>query len=348
MIDSTVKLVSVIIPAYNASDCIERAINSVFSQTFTNYEIIIIDDGSTDITEEIVKKFGDKVRYIRQEHSGTSAARNNGIEVSNGDWISFLDADDEWLPEKLELQIELINKNPDLKWCSSYYYLESDGKRIPYPYSKRIKSAINSNGCFDNYFKYSIDTTNLANVQTTIIKKDIFDELGKFEVGRIRSQDLDMWWRIAHKYPKIGFIAKHVGIKHLDFVEPKLAEIRHNEKRGFHLNELITRHLELARKSDNFDDFVSYIKKLLRNSILPMAYNGFSEEARLRLKLFKEYYPLYLHASVYLLTISPRFTAYSMSSLKKLLKYTKIYDHLSRSNLKEYQELRSRYLNKVD
>ena len=113
--------VSAVIPAYNAGKYVGRAIESVLAQTRKADEIIVVDDGSTDDTAEVVERFGDAVRFIRQENAGASFARNTGIEAATSDWIAFLDADDEWLPNKLKLQTEHLERNPNLVWTTGNY-----------------------------------------------------------------------------------------------------------------------------------------------------------------------------------------------------------------------------------
>jgi glycosyltransferase involved in cell wall biosynthesis len=103
-------LVSVIIPTYNRARTIERAVNSVFAQTWKEIEIIVVDDGSTDQTAEVLKAYGGKIRVIQQPNGGASAARNTGIKAATGEIISFLDSDDEWLPEKTERQAGLLQR----------------------------------------------------------------------------------------------------------------------------------------------------------------------------------------------------------------------------------------------
>lgn len=112
-LDRSIK-VSVIIPTYNRANCITNAIDSVLAQTYTDYEIIVVDDGSTDKTRELLsQRYGKRIRYIYQPHAGPSAARNTGIRASQADLIAFLDSDDIWLPEKLEIQMPLM-KDPDV------------------------------------------------------------------------------------------------------------------------------------------------------------------------------------------------------------------------------------------
>lgn len=107
-------LISVVIPTYNRSAFITLAIDSVMNQTFTNYEIIVVDDGSTDGTKDIVKKYGDRIRYLYQGNSGVSAARNCGIHAAQGEWVAFLDSDDEWLPSYLGKHSELLVQYPSI------------------------------------------------------------------------------------------------------------------------------------------------------------------------------------------------------------------------------------------
>lgn len=104
--------VSVIIPTYNRAYCLAEAIESVLSQTFQDFELIVVDDGSTDATARIICSYKERLRYIRQDNAGVSAARNAGIRAATGDWIAFLDSDDQWLPEKLAVQIEALRAYP--------------------------------------------------------------------------------------------------------------------------------------------------------------------------------------------------------------------------------------------
>ena len=110
--------ISVVIPAYNAAEHISRTIYSVAGQTFPAKEIIVIDDGSTDSTSEVVKSFGEKVQYIYQQNAGVSAARNAGIEAATSEWIAFLDADDLWIADKTERQVDLFSDNPEIGVCT--------------------------------------------------------------------------------------------------------------------------------------------------------------------------------------------------------------------------------------
>jgi glycosyltransferase involved in cell wall biosynthesis len=123
--------VTAIIPVFNGAALIRRSIESVLSQTRPADEVIVVDDGSTDETANIVRSYGLRVRYLRQPNSGVAAARNNGVKQAKSEWIAFLDHDDEWLPNKLERQMALLEHHPTAALCYSAYWLHTlDGPKL--------------------------------------------------------------------------------------------------------------------------------------------------------------------------------------------------------------------------
>ena len=124
--------VSVVIPTYQHAHFVAQAISSVLSQTYCDLEVIVVDDGSTDDTQEIVAGFGEQIRVVQHEkNSGLSAARNTGIQLSRGEYVAFLDADDIWLPEKLEKQIPLFERDESVGLVSSdMFFLDEDGLKM--------------------------------------------------------------------------------------------------------------------------------------------------------------------------------------------------------------------------
>ncbi len=112
-------LVSVIIPAYNAAECIAGALDSVLAQTLCEFEILVVDDGSNDGTATVLASFGDRLQLLTQPNSGPAAARNKGLQHARGEFVAFLDADDRWLPTKLERQVALLRSRPEIGFCST-------------------------------------------------------------------------------------------------------------------------------------------------------------------------------------------------------------------------------------
>jgi GT2 family glycosyltransferase len=133
-IDAHRDSVSVIIPAHNRADVLPRAVKSVLTQTYKPLEVIIVDDGSNDRSAEVCLSYPDTVRYVRQTRSGAAAARNRGIKEAVGDWIAFLDSDDAWVPQKLEVMLSLLHAFPDAKWAlSGFSVVDVEDQPLPEP-----------------------------------------------------------------------------------------------------------------------------------------------------------------------------------------------------------------------
>ncbi len=196
--------ISVIIPVYNRENTISRAIDSVLNQTYKPLEIIVVDDGSTDKTTEILKSYSDNIRVIRQNNNGVSSARNIGIKNSISEWIALLDSDDEWLPNKLQLEADYINENPEINILQTEEIWNRNGKRInPKKYHKKISG---------NIFKESLELC-LVSPSTVIFSRSLFDEIGKFDETLPVCEDYDYWLRVSMKYP-IGLVQEYGIIKY--------------------------------------------------------------------------------------------------------------------------------------
>lgn len=194
-------LVSVVIPLYNKELHIKRAIDSVLAQKIQDFELVIVDDGSTDNSAEIVKAVHDtRIRLIQQENAGVSAARNRGIKESKADLIAFLDADDEWLPTFLETMLRLNEKYPQAGAYASAFQIFKIYGNIVSPEYKLIPSAP-WEGILPNYFRTSILGHFPISSSAVCIPKKVFLDVGIFKVGVGWGEDSDMWGRIALKYP---------------------------------------------------------------------------------------------------------------------------------------------------
>lgn len=186
-------MISIIIPCYNAGNYIKKAIDSAINQTYQDFEIIIIDDGSTDNSKQVISQFSDsRIKYIYQENQGVSVARNKGIELSHGEFIAFLDADDIWHPEKLKIQLDFLEKNPDISFVYSNITMieESTGAK----FTKTFNNFKTQKNLIKNLILTPFNTPSPC---TVIVKKSCLFESGLFDPKIKNGEDLDLWLRIA-------------------------------------------------------------------------------------------------------------------------------------------------------
>lgn len=188
--------VSVVIPLYNAEKTIQATLDSVFQQTFSDFELIVIDDGSTDSSPEIVKVYSDKRLHLFSfANSGAAAARNQGIARAQGDYIALLDADDIWSADKLADQIEMLKKNPEVGLVYSWSdYIDAEGN--PVCPGKRVIPSEN----FDDTYGKLLVSNFLENGSTPLIRKQVLTDVGGFDESLKSSQDLDLYLKIAANY----------------------------------------------------------------------------------------------------------------------------------------------------
>ncbi len=184
--------VSVIIPSYNRAHTLKRALDSVLAQTRAADEIIVVDDGSIDATEDLIKHHYPQIIYLKQTNQGVSAARNRAIEKATGEWLALLDSDDEWLPKKLETQLAQLNKQPDYKLIHSDEIWIRNGVRV----NQMKKHAKSGGWIFENCLPLCAISPSAA-----MIHKDLFTELGLFDEELPACEDYDLWLRITARYP---------------------------------------------------------------------------------------------------------------------------------------------------
>jgi glycosyltransferase involved in cell wall biosynthesis len=191
-------LISVVIPLYNKEMYIKRAVNSVLSQKIQKFELIIVDDGSTDKSVEIIKNITDKrIRVIQQQNSGVSAARNKGIKEANADLIAFLDADDEWLPNFLETIMRLRILHPDAGIYGTGYEVYFPGSIV-----KRFFKKDEGERILASYFGSTVNFGHtLFNSSSFASPKDVLIEVGGYPHGVKWNEDGALWGKIALNYP---------------------------------------------------------------------------------------------------------------------------------------------------
>ena len=184
--------ISVIIPTYNRKHLISRAIKSVINQSFKPFEIIIVDDGSDDGTYEFINQFFREIKLIRQSNNGVSSARNLGIKNAKGNWIAFLDSDDEWFSKKLELQKKAIDHSDK--------YLISHTNEIWIRNGVRVNQMKKHQKYGGSIFEKSLDICRIS-PSSVLINRKIFEDIGKFDETLKICEDYDFWLRISSKYP---------------------------------------------------------------------------------------------------------------------------------------------------
>lgn len=189
--------ISVVIPTFNRQDFIKRAVESVLNQSFQPLEIIVVDDGSTDNTKEVLKDLN--ITYIYQKNSGVSSARNRGIEIAKAQWVCFLDSDDIWEEKKLEKQVEFHKKNSFLISQTEEKWIRNN-KLINKPKHYKKHSG--------DIFQHSLQLCSIT-PSSVIIHKDIFKDIGVFDEELQVCEDYDLWLRITQKYP-VGLIPEEL------------------------------------------------------------------------------------------------------------------------------------------
>ena len=195
--------VSVIIPTYNRAFFLSEAIDSVLNQSFRDFELIIVDDGSTDSTPHILRRWEGRIRWMRQENSGVSRARNTGIRAARGRYLSFLDSDDLWAREKLEVQVGFLDANPHYGVCYTDEVWIRRGRRVN---PKKIHGKY-SGWIFDRCLPLCI-----ISPSSVLMRREVLDVVGCFDERLPVCEDYDLWLRVASRYP-IFFLDKKLIIK---------------------------------------------------------------------------------------------------------------------------------------
>lgn len=240
-------LVSVIIATYNRANCIRKAIKSILAQTYRNIELVIIDDGSTDKTKEIVQLFlfDKRVHYFRQENKGVSMARNNGIRISKGKYIAILDSDDFWCDKrKLEKQVDFLEKNIEYALVGGgVIRIDKEGKEIVRYLLPENDGNIRKIILVDNAFAHS----------TVLFRKDIWEKIGGYDKGFDGLEDRDLWLKIGRLNKFYNF--QEFFVYYLVHEHDNPGYVARNYRRQVKLN------IKLRKKYRN--DYISYRKAFL-------------------------------------------------------------------------------------
>ncbi|WP_191859308.1 glycosyltransferase family 2 protein [Hanstruepera ponticola] len=274
---------SIVIPLYNKANSIAETLNSVINQTFSDFEIIIVNDGSTDKSLKVVEKFTDtRIKLLTTKNQGVSAARNFGIKKAQGNYIAFLDADDFWKKNHLELLNMLLNKFPNCgMYCMAY---AKKHKSLTYPARYNNVSKVNGwMGLIDDYFESSLKNA-IAWTSATMIPKKVLNEIGLFNEKIIlgAGEDTDLWIRIALNY-SVAFCNTITAIHNLES-ENRITKSNTNDRKFIDLdvyeplvktNKSLKKYLDVNRFSigiqyklvGNNKKADAYLKKIDLNSL---------------------------------------------------------------------------------
>ncbi len=256
-------MISVIIPLYNKADTIARALNSVLSQTYKDYEIILVDDGSKDNGASIVEKMSvPGLRIIRQENAGVAAARNRGIKEAKGEFVAFLDADDEWKPDFLGTQMALVEQYTDCDvFVTNYEHITEEG--IITPTIIRKLPFKSENGILSNYFEVASCSHPPICSISIMVRKVSMESISGFPVGIKSGEDLLTWARLAASY-KIAYCRKSQAIFHIEGYDMKERPKRLPAK-----DDVVGRELELIAmkyQPNKINQYISHWHRM-RSSI---------------------------------------------------------------------------------
>jgi glycosyltransferase involved in cell wall biosynthesis len=183
--------VSVVIPAYNAAWCVGRAVDSVLTQLYADREVIVVDDGSSDTTADVLARYSGAIRVVTKRNGGLSSARNSGIRAAAGDLVAFLDADDYWLPAKLSRQVALLDSRPEIGFCSTAAALEApDGSKL---------GDWACTGPADDMLReiFARNAAVAGSASAVLVRRELFSRAGMFDESLRSLEDIDMWMRLA-------------------------------------------------------------------------------------------------------------------------------------------------------
>lgn len=241
---------SVIIPLYNKAETIGRAIRSVLNQKYSDFELIVVDDGSTDHGADIVRGFHDpRIRLIQQENGGVSKARNTGIEAAKYDYLTFLDADDEYL-SKFLIEIEhLLKKFPRATFWGTAYYIRRESEFICSSTNNNTETEIT------DYFKISSKTSPLICSSSVCIRKETLNLIGRFPEGICSGEDLITWARVASK-GNLGFSDTPLAIYNQDIFN--IQKIKRQPDLSDYVGENLAQLVSIYKKKDSLKQYISY------------------------------------------------------------------------------------------
>ncbi len=314
---SEVPAVSVVIPLYNKGPHIARALNSVLAQTFQDFEVIVVDDGSTDDGAEVVRGFDDpRIRMIQQENQGVSAARNRGIEAARAELVAFLDADDEWLPGFLETILRLRTLYPDAGLYGTAYEVHFPGSIVQRVYIKDEGERLLS-----SYFGALVNFgTNIFNSSSFAAPKEILITAGGYPLGVKWNEDGTLWGKVAFQFP-VAYSPEVCSIYHLYTANNSTGITEYLENPFLQYLSTIPREELLQR--DDIDDIREYCDSCRLSAASCNIYSGYGAKARQELSSVKSTRYIWKKCELQILSYIPKHGIRFIRKNAKTLSYLK-------------------------
>jgi len=299
--------VSIVIPAYNSSDFILETLESVFKQTFTDYEVVIVNDGSTDTIklEELLTPYMDRIIYIKQSNGGAAMARNNGILHSSGKLIAFLDSDDVWFPQYLEHQVKILNQNSyDLVYCDAMLFGDLKNKKFrTYMQECPSEGEVSCENLISG--KINLITSGVVARREAIIKAGLFDE----SLTAAFPEDFDLWFRMARAGLKMGY-HRAVLFKYRIRATGLTGSDLQKAKRSVKALQMISQKYDLTNRESEILKKrlkVAKVELTIQRAKIQMVKENFLRARKLLIKAYVESRRLKLGFLVLLFEISPQF-----------------------------------------
>jgi glycosyltransferase involved in cell wall biosynthesis len=312
MVDTkkTAWTVTAVIPAYNIEAYVGRAIESVIAQTRKVDEIVVVDDGSTDGTAAAVRKYMPHVRYVYQENRGLAGARNTGVRESKCQWVAFLDGDDEWLPRFIELQMGVLERNPQLRWSTTNYrtYLHAENRGAPLVVPQEAARVLGGREFMDEYFvAYRLRMGGYGS--TMVMNRAALLEAGLFDEHLRFAEDTDMWVRFACRWPAIGYVPEEGAVYYLDRPGSLMLATPNTEKMKVNCG-LLDKHIELTQQCRRYEAFKPCAEFMLRRWIRGLLfYKSEKPIIRYMLDRYRGILPTGYRLAMMALTVWPTLTA---------------------------------------
>jgi len=244
--------VSVIIPTFNRSGRVVNAIESVLRQTYSEFEIVVVDDGSTDDTRERLEAYWGRIKYVHQQNRGASAAQNKGVAFATGTWVSILGDDDEWLPTKLECQFEALARCPEecgACFTDCQFVGDRDSQQTAFELCGLKKYG--SFAILDNPVRYVLARHAGIYVQSLLVRRSLVKELGGFDEGMVVAEDTDLLLRLALR-TKFCFVSEPLVKIDRTSSRPRLSELfsQNSEKMFSSKEHMFRKWLTLPEMTD--------------------------------------------------------------------------------------------------